>query len=262
MNSAKPIRDFYNYVKYNLIFNYVNKQNENIKLLDIGVGKGEDIMKWNNAKIKNVIGIDINKSYITEAIKRFKSQKLFMKNYKFHYCYENNMFHDYFKSKNINFISEFDIVSCMFTFHYFWKDNKSLENILKQISESLKSGGYFLGTCPNGDKIHEYLKNTQIIENDVVMITKNYRYDIKSIGNPIDFMLSGSLYFGECMISNEFLVYKDIFIEKCKKYNLVLIEYKDFEDLYNDNYRLNDKYKFVSFLNTTFVFQKLPISQK
>ena len=262
MNSAKPIRDFYNYVKYNLIFNYVNKQNENIKLLDIGVGKGEDIMKWNNAKIKNVIGIDINKSYITEAIKRFKSQKLFMKNYRFYYCYENIIFQDFFKSKNINFISEFDIVSCMFVFHYFWKDNKCLENILKQISVSLKPGGYFIGTCPNGDKIHDSLRNTQKIVNDAIMISKKYRYDIKTIGNPIDFMLSGTLYFGDRMISNEFLVYKDIFIEKCKKYNLVLIEYTDFAELYHDSYRLNYEYKFASFLNTTFVFQKLPISQK
>jgi mRNA (guanine-N7-)-methyltransferase len=234
--------------------------NNQIKLLDVGVGRGGDMMKWNNANIKNVIGIDINKSYIIEAIKRFKNQRSFFNNnYKFFYCYENFIFQDYLKSKNINFVHEFDIISCMFAFHYFWKDEKTLENILQQISKSLKPNGFFIGTCPDGDKIFEYLQNTDVFQNEAVMITKTYKNNKKTIGNSIDFMLSGTLYFGDNMISNEYLVFKDIFIEKCKKYDLNLIEYTNFENLYTHNYNLNENYKIASFLNTKFVFKKSPI---
>ena len=179
-----------------------------------------------------------------------------MNNYKFYYCYTNLLFHDFFKLKNINYVSEFNIISCMFAFQYFWENTAILENILKQISISLKSNGYFIGVCANGDKIHKDLINNEKIQNSAVMITKNYKHNFKTVGNRIDFMLSGTLYSGENMISNEYLIYKDILIEKCKKFGLNLIEYTDFENKYNDMFNLNDEYKYASFLNSSFVFQK------
>ena len=81
------MRNFHNIIKTKLINDTSQKILHDIHLLDIGVGRGGDIIKWSNAKIKNVIGIDISKSYILEAVKRFRNLKLsYTNNFKFYYC--------------------------------------------------------------------------------------------------------------------------------------------------------------------------------
>ena len=46
-----------------------------------------------------------------------------------------------------------DIVSCQFGFHYSFESLKQVEQMLQNVSENLKYGGYFVGTIPNADRI-------------------------------------------------------------------------------------------------------------
>lgn len=262
MEDSKVLRQFHNNVKFSLLdktMKHINKDPSDIHLLDIGVGRGGDMQKWHSLNIHNVKGIDINKSYVLEAINRFKHQRyLNHRNYKFFYTFEKFMFQDFLKTKNIQVYQEFDVISCMFAFHYFWKSKDSLSYILSQISQSLKKDGYFIGVCPNGETIHNILKDSNgIIKNDAVFIEKKHNNIDPSIGNMINFMLSGTLYFGESMLSEEYLVYTDIFTQECSKVGLKLIEYKNFEDYFNESIVLHRDTKMASFLNMSFVFQKV-----
>ena len=55
----------------------------------------------------------------------------------------------YFQDKNI----EFDLVSCQFAFHYCFESLPQAETMLKNISENLKKGGFFIGTTPDSRDI-------------------------------------------------------------------------------------------------------------
>lgn len=44
---------------------------------------------------------------------------------------------------------QFDLVSCQFALHYSFETLQQAECMMKNISECLKPGGYFIGTIPD-----------------------------------------------------------------------------------------------------------------
>jgi len=47
----------------------------------------------------------------------------------------------------------FDIVSCQFAFHYSFESLEQAECTLKNVSDHLKPGGFFIGTMPNSNDL-------------------------------------------------------------------------------------------------------------
>jgi hypothetical protein len=79
---ARPMNDFHNWIKSTLIFSYFSPKydtNNKIVVLDIGVGKGLEIMKMFYARIDLMVGIDINPNSIYSEIdgaeSRYKQMK-------------------------------------------------------------------------------------------------------------------------------------------------------------------------------------------
>ena len=74
----------------------------------------------------------------------------------------------------------FDVISSQFSFHYYCKDELSLRNYMSNLSENCKSGGYFIGTCYDGNKVFQLLKDKELVEmkdefgNIVYSIQKKY----------------------------------------------------------------------------------------
>ena len=62
--------------------------------------------------------------------------------------------------KNYGVASEgFDICSIQFAIHYMFENQETLHNFLRNVSEVTKEGGYFIGTCYNGQNIfNEFIK--------------------------------------------------------------------------------------------------------
>ena len=58
---------------------------------------------------------------------------------------------------------------------------------------------------------------------------------------------------------SEYYLFKQNFIDKCKEYNLDLLEIKNFSEWYNmyENKNLSSQEKIVSFMNFSFVFVKI-----
>ena len=78
-NNSNNMRKFHNKVKTNLIYDSIYLYRRNripISLLDIGVGRGGDLYKWDKCNIHEVIGYDIDQKYIDECKERFLKSNL------------------------------------------------------------------------------------------------------------------------------------------------------------------------------------------
>ena len=255
MEQHKRMRQFHNDVKLKVL--QENTQ-EVSTLLDIGTGRGGDMHKWDKCNIQHVVGIDISKAYIQEAIKRFNSSKhLKGRNYKFYYTAPDKMYDKYLQF--IGHTLHFDIVTCMFAFHYFFENEKTLDTIMNQISNSLTTGGRFIGVAPFGENIVHMFKMTKgdIIQNNAFYIEKSFKnLNTETLGMKIKFMISGTLYFGERMLSEEYLVFKSVLQDVASQYNMKVIKYTSFHDYYNSFYNLQGDFFKASMLNGVFVLEK------
>lgn len=235
------LRKFHNYIKSSLIEEVVSHLDHPVSLLDISVGKGGDIFKWNKAGIENVYGIDPDKDSITEAKNRLK--KAGLKNRK--YTFENIKITD----PGVVIPGKYDIVSCQFTLHYFFESPEMLDSAIKQVSNALKPGGFFIGTTMIQKNVKELINNNHWTEYiDISKIDdKSYRMKLKD-----ETVYSSKL--------PEYYVDFEQFKRKCKEYGLILESTSSFSELYKQyikkNKALKPYEKAVSDLNVTFIFTK------
>ena len=53
----------------------------------------------------------------------------------------------------------FDVCSCQFALHYFFRDLPTLQGFMINVCQNLKKGGYFIGTCYDGKRVFDKLKH-------------------------------------------------------------------------------------------------------
>ena len=251
MEQAKNLRTFHNDIKLIMISKYTAYLNcANVSLLDVGVGRGGDIHKWNKCNVSYAVGIDINKDYVHEAIKRYKGNNKFLdRNYIFYYTHPDQIFQKFLESRIKTSKKSFNIITCMFAFHYFCENEARMRDILRQVSESLSEGEYFIGVVPQGEKITKLMRDKDEYTSNAMHIEKVNK-------NCINFMLSGTLYFGEKMLSKEYLVNEETFVKIAKEYSLEVVEYTNFEKYYVSKYNMDNATREASFVNGTFAFIK------
>ena len=126
---------------------------------------------------------------------------------------EYNMFRKNMKRKALN---KFDVISSQFTLHYYFKDQLSFKGYLSNLLDNCKHGGYFIGTCYDGERIFNALKESGKIEyinedgNKIYSIEK--KYDVENFsdvkfGERIDVFMDS---IGETY--SEYLVNFDMFV--------------------------------------------------
>lgn len=54
-----------------------------------------------------------------------------------------------------------DCVACMFAIHYFFESAEKLRGLLRNVADTLKVGGYFVGCCFDGEKVFELLRGLE-----------------------------------------------------------------------------------------------------
>lgn len=236
------MRTFHNWVKENQL-----KATNAKTLLDLAVGRGGDLQKWKRLGIQTVIGFDINPEYIAEAKQRRKTVR--------------EISAEFFEAdlgvKNIKTLLQttFDVVSCQFAFHYFFKTHETLTTFLQNVSQNLKEGGTFIGTAFDGKRIHQ-LQKTKC---DTFKITKRYPNkpfdELDLCGNAIDVFLCGDTVMSQS--TTEYLINFEKLAVIARRFNLKLVSVTPFEDLYREfNKELAPDEKIFSFLNSAFVFKK------
>lgn len=257
--NVKNMRFFHNKVKHSLLEEAGSSPccvddlvSGNGVLLDVGMGRGGDLLKWKKCGIKRVIGFDPNRVSIDDATKRLSNASVEGFDYTFHCCQDVREL-----ALPSNSCS---IVSCQFAIHYFFSDYGKIRNLLANVSRLMKSDGYFIGTFMNADKINESLVDEAYMNNAMMIRRMNTSSD--RMGETIHVHLAGTLYFSEDCVSIEYMVYPDILVAECEKVGLRLVKITPFENHFNDmknniNIKMDEHHKRCSFMYSSFIFQKM-----
>lgn len=207
----RGLQEFHNsYIKDNILLGKV--LTKGCALLDMSVGQAGDIHKWVHAQVGWVLGCDIAFTGLTEAYRRYLKKKitrrgdippmLFVQaDSSAHYsdgaagqtpvdrAILRTLWGDTdplappaVQDLKGRATAGFDVVSLMFTLHYFFKDVATLNGLLQNISESVKVNGHFVGCCFDGQAVTSLLRNLSMGEPrrgtegdvDIWSITKKY----------------------------------------------------------------------------------------
>lgn len=326
--STQGLRDFHNlYVKKKLILGVSNR---GYTLIDYAVGKAGDLSKWIRAKLSFVFGIDISKDNIHNnmdgACSRYLSSRKKNKNMPSALFVTGNSGNNIrngtafatekdkqiakavFGSgpKDISLLGKgvykhygisqegFNISSCQFALHYFFENKTTFHEFLRNLTECTKVQGYFIGTCYDGKKVFELLKNKKNGESFSIMSGSRKIYEVTKMfdetGFPDDEMSLGypiNVYQESInKVFREYLVNFDYFIRIMENYGFALISKTEaqqmnfpdgtglFSDLFNfmeNEVKMNPSHKYdygkamymnqeektISFLNRYFIFRKV-----
>ena len=311
--ASKKMLDFHNYwVKLQLIKKFKGKES----LMDIACGQAGDLHRWRDAEFKKILGVDYKRDNIenpksgaySRVIKAIRDPKIGnMKNKQFVFLtmdggmkinsdYINELSNEDDKyiaqaiwginrnhplKEYIDYVANgFDVVSCQFAVHYFFMSEDKLDNFVYNVDKHLKEGGYFIGTCLDGQEIKKLLrskkKGSHVTgkKDDRILWDICKKYDSNddiNYGDEIDIYMES---IGK--VTTEYLVNIDKLVEKLAKYNITLATdmkaIVNFKEVYNsaiasdetleNAYYLNsikqmtEDEKRYSFLNMYFIFQK------
>lgn len=266
------MRKFHNWIKQGIINIYTK---DKYNMLDLACGKGGDLYKWEKSDIKRIVGIDINEKYIEEAkdrISGLKSQKDIT-------LYQLDLSEKLIREE-LKVDEKFDVINCQFAIHYFFKNEDTIDKFFRNVTESLKDNGIFIGTVFDGLKIFNKLNEEEIVErfgnNGELLFRMEKGYnggsftELNNYGEKVGVFLGGDsiLYTKDQKGITEYLVNFNTLISIAKKYELELIESTLFTNYYrtwiteSGGKEMDDIEKEFSFLNRTFVFRKLNLNSK
>lgn len=214
---TKALRDFHNlWVKKRLV---VGASRKNGTLIDLACGRGGDLPKWIAADLRFVYGLDLVNENISNRIdgacarylnytKKTKRmpRAIFAVGdatlnirdgtgiaggidqaanmYVFGIKTEGKQPEAVRASFGIG-KAGFDVCSLQFAIHYMFRNSRTFNNCLRNISEVTKVGGYFIGTCYDGAKVFNALRSkkeggslSKSVNDEVIWaLTKSYSSD-------------------------------------------------------------------------------------
>ncbi|KAF9361723.1 mRNA cap guanine-N7 methyltransferase [Mortierella sp. NVP85] len=220
------LKSFNNWLKSVLIGRYARPRD---RVLDIGVGKGGDLLKWSKAKIQYFIGCDIASKSIEQAQERYRTMRNPPFEAHFHAmdCYSEPI------SKVLSPDVVFDMVSMQFCLHYSFETEEKARMMLHNVSSQLKPGGVFIGTIPDAYWIVKKLKADSddglAIGNSIYSIRFERRDRFDKFGSKYWFQLEDAI--DDCP---EYLVHFPTFQRLAEEYGLELIYNKKFHQVYEE----------------------------
>uniref|UniRef100_U5ERD1 mRNA cap guanine-N(7) methyltransferase n=1 Tax=Corethrella appendiculata TaxID=1370023 RepID=U5ERD1_9DIPT len=232
------MRNYNNWIKSMLINEFMAKLKEKswtapVRVLDIGCGKGGDLLKWSKANITHIICTDLAEVSLEQCEARYKkinSKKDVKKPFtaEFFACDATKT---RLRSKYLDPSIELDLVSCQFAFHYCFETLQQAECMLKNASECLRVGGYFIGTIPDANEImkRRVLSKSEEFGNDVYEISILWETEQPPFfGAKYNFRLDNVV---DCP---EFLVHFPVLEKLALKFGLKLVMKKRFEEYHDD----------------------------
>ena len=170
-SKIKGLRAYNNWVKSSTIQKFIGDE-RNLKIMDIGCGKGGDLQKWQaSRKVALYVGADPADVSIKQARERHEQMRKRTKGRIFHAeFFPKDCFGERLDEipivKEVGFdpsvgpgnaMSQrwggggFDMVTMMFCMHYAFESEEKARGMLRNVSGALKRGGRFIGTIPNSD---------------------------------------------------------------------------------------------------------------
>ena len=275
-NLGEIFRLYHGWIKSIIIYSYCNATQELSKnnkiiykkkdVLDIGCGRGGDIMKWYHTRVNEYVGIDPDYEGLFGSIDSATVR------------YQNNLskFPDFTKmifiqadatapldpisqekkinkmnTENKNLIKKiftknrkFDIISYQFSLHYLFESDDSINNLINLHNNYLKVDGYILCTLLDPKQLMILLNNKDIYtswytDNDgqkkkFFEIIKKFQGSLSNkSGQDIDIYMAWVSQ--ENFYLTEYLVVTEYLVEIMKKSNCHLVETDLFANLYTIN---------------------------
>lgn len=261
------IRKFNNFVKNKLIQLYTSNIEINW-VIDLASGKGQDLFKYIDCNIKNILMIDNDQLALTEVINRKYSyidnksirnlSKIFIKLLDLSDSYKKNLLA--IQESNFGIPSSgVPLVVCNFALHYLIPNKRKIQNFVNLLNKLLCPGGIFIFTAFNGSKISELLENgdweKRVNNNLLYSIKKKYTgSEFTGINQKIDVLLpfSNGQYYTEYLINidllNEELEKKKITLVSEDTFNIYLNQFKQAKPYFHRSLTNNDK-EFISLYN-------------
>ena len=269
-NLAKKMRKYHNWLKSIIIYTYCNPIKEKrTSVLDIGCGQGGDILKFYHSRVGEYVGIDpdYNGLYSSTngALSRYNKFKKQFPNFgKVQWIHADasiELESSLQEAKLINMTKQnklliektftkdkkFDVISAQFSLHYLFDSEKSVENLIKNIKNYLKVGGYIIITMFDALEVMKHLtdKNTLTsyytdengVRNKFFEIVKKFDGPLEdTVGQAIDVYMAW--FMEEDKYETEYLVTPKLLNKTMKKAGCQLIE----TDLFSNLYYLNQQY--------------------
>lgn len=259
--------NFHNHwIKKRLLLDRARKQGRS-SLFDIGCGKGGDLSKWIDNKYMKVLGVDVSEDNIVNPndgiYKRLSENKFFDPSWLYAFVPLNAG--NLINKQSINTITDdftrelaltiwnyeksstpqlqrfnnlvkdkFDVVSCQFAIHYFFKDKEELANFIVNVKNHLKEGGLFVGTCFDGARVNKLFidEGRELVEgkSDYSTVWKLQKCYDKY--NPLAFGQTISVYVETINKKiDEYLVDFDTLVKEFGKYKIRLLTQKECKEL-------------------------------
>lgn len=327
-SSTRGLRNFHNlYVKKRLILGVSSRKDT---LIDYAVGKAGDLSKWINAKLGFVFGVDISKdnihNHLDGACARYLRERKITENMpRALFVHGNSSLNirngEAFSTEKDKMIARavfgngakdrkvlgegvyknygvaqdgFHVSSCQFALHYFFESSATLHSFLRNLTECTRNGGYFIGTCYDGETIFKLLRNKLVDEGIAIMKGGKKIYEIVKMysetGFPDDEESLGYRIrvFQETINKSfvEYLVNFVYFTQLMEDYGFVLISKEESSHMgfpaatglfdilymqmeneilrtpnkkfeYGDAQNMSPEEKQISFMNRYFIFKKI-----
>lgn len=246
-NIGLYMRNFHNHIKNIIIMNYCQGK----RVLDVGCGRGGDIIKFINAKTRFVVGIDVNYMdlfVLSDCAQNRYDQ--FLKSNKnipemiFIHCDFKLPLSIEFQGKRsmtekniqnmqkyIESTMKYDVLNFSFSFHYFYEKTNQMKVIENNINSKLEKNGYVLLTIFDSKKVMAFLNGKS--EESVSYINQNGKretlFTIQLI-NDHEINLHNSMYNLPGNFYKESLIKMEELIDFFKNINCELAETLLFED--------------------------------
>lgn len=279
---AEAQRQFTLYIKDNLILMYMSPEpytKQSYSVLDIGCGRGADLMKFWFAKVKEYVGIDPDNNVLTSVTdsaisryNRFRSKNTNFPPMSFinmdpkivlnideqekiigNMSKINRTLMEKYFSKKSDYYQQFDRINCNLAIHYNLGTETIWNNFVNNVNTFLKPGGFMLITTYDGELIEKLLEEKDVRsiyytdkygKNTLFHeIKKKYKkIEEQGLGYGID--VYNSIFMEEGTYYTEYLVFKDFLIKEFKeKCNMEIVETDLFENVYNNSKEFLEKMK-------------------
>ncbi|KAI7821604.1 mRNA capping enzyme-domain-containing protein [Kickxella alabastrina] len=218
------LRLFNNWVKSVLITEHTFAR---CKVLDLGCGKGGDLLKWSIANVGEYVGMDIAEVSVAQARERYMAMSYakFPARFYAQDCYGEPL------EKTIEPADyKADVISAQFCLHYAFETETKAHQMMSNVSSHLAKGGTFVCTIPNANWLVKQLRASESTSfgNDVYTVKFATSDPPTLYGCAYKFTLDEAVE--EC---TEYLVNLPSFIELAKSYGLELMYVQRFHELFN-----------------------------
>lgn len=233
------MRNFNNWVKSVLLKTFQDRlqregQRDGINALDLGCGKGGDLLKWRKGNVRKLICTDIAGTSIEQCRNRYElsCKQTRGKIYQAEFLVADSgiqQLAELYKNPK----QSFDLSSCQFVVHYSFESETQATMMVRNLCENVRKGGYFIGTTVNSDVLRERLdgSDTNSFGNSVYQVAFDSKDEFKDYGHRYNFKLEGVV---DC---HEFVLKRQVMVRIAEKFGMKLVLWQTFSDFFAANCR-------------------------